>query len=88
MKGCQIEGFFLKILNGHENIDPYIFVFKIIKTGEITRGHDFALEKGQSKLDVIKYPFSQRTTHEWNKLSTAYILLFKNMIDNYIVSAG
>ena len=40
---------FFKILNGHENIDPNIFVK--IKTGKITRGHDFKLVKGQRKLD-------------------------------------
>ena len=43
LRGDQIEVF--KILNGHANIDPNIF-FKI-KTGKITRGHDFTLVKGQ-----------------------------------------
>ena len=65
MRGDQIEVF--KILNGHENIDPNIF-FKI-KTGKITRGHDFTLVKGQNRLDFRKYSFSQRTVNEWNKLS-------------------
>ena len=27
------------------------------------------LVKGQSRLDVRKYSFSQRTINEWNKLS-------------------
>ena len=60
----------LKILNGHENIDPNIF-FKIKtgKTKSTSRGHDFTLVKGQSRLDVRKYSFSQRTVNEWNKLS-------------------
>ena len=53
-------------MNGHENIDPKIF-FKI-KTGRITRGHDFTLVKGQSSLDFRKYSFPQRTVNEWNKL--------------------
>ena len=42
-------------MNGHENIDPNIFVK--IKTGKITTGHDFTLVKGQSRLDVRKYSF-------------------------------
>ena len=33
-----------------------------------TRGHDFMLVKGQSRLDVRQYSFSQRTVNEWNKL--------------------
>ena len=45
--GDQTEVF--KILNGHEHIVPKIF-FKI-KTGKITRGYDFTLVKGQSRLD-------------------------------------
>ena len=61
----QIDVF--KILNGHENIDPNIF-YKI-KTGQITRGHNFTLVKGQNRLDFRKYPFSQTTVNEWNKLS-------------------
>ncbi len=55
----KIEVF--KILNGHENIDPNIF-FKI-KTGKLTRGHDFTLVKGQNRLDFGKYSFSQRTVN-------------------------
>ena len=55
LRGDQIEVF--KILNGHENIDPNIF-FKI-KTGKITRGHDFTLVKGQNRLDFRKHSFSQ-----------------------------
>ena len=45
-----------------------IYYFKI-KTGKRTRGHDFTLVKGQSRLDARKYSFSQRTVNEWNKLS-------------------
>ena len=47
--GNQIE--VLKIVNGHTNIDPNIY-FKI-KTCKITRGHDFTLEKGQHRLDLL-----------------------------------
>ena len=57
-----------KILNGHEYIDPNIFFFKI-KTGKITRGHELTLVKGQSRLDVRKYSFPQRTVKKCNKLS-------------------
>ena len=62
LRGDQIKVF--KTLNGQ---DPNIF-FKI-KTGKITRGHDFTLVKGQNRLDFRKYSFSQRTVNEWNKLS-------------------
>ena len=57
-----------KILNGYENIDSNIF-FEI-KEGKITRGHNYTLVKKQSRLDVRKYSFSQRTINVWNKLST------------------
>ena len=46
-----------------------IFFFKI-KELKITRGHSFTLVKKQSRLDVRKYSFSQRTINVWNKLST------------------
>ena len=48
-----------KILNGFENIDSNIF-FEI-KESKITRGHNYKLVKKQSRLDVRKYSFSQRT---------------------------
>ena len=50
------------------NIDPNIFFFKI-KTGKITRGHELTLVKGQSRLDVRKYSFPQRTVKKCNELS-------------------
>ena len=58
----------LKILNGYENIDSNIF-FEI-KESKITRGHNYTLVKKQSRFDVRKYSFSQRTINVWNKLST------------------
>ena len=69
MRGDQIEVF--KILNGHENIDPNIFVK--IKTGKRINGHDLTLVKGRSRLDVRKYSFSQRTVNEWNKLPADFV---------------
>ena len=48
-------------------------VTKIIKTGKITRGHDFTLVKWQSRFDVRKYSFSQMTVNEWHKLSADYV---------------
>ena len=57
-----------KILNGYENIDSNIF-FEI-KESKITRGHNYTLVKKQSRLDVRKYSFSQRTINVWNNLST------------------
>ena len=56
------------ILNGFENIDYNIF-FEI-KESKITRGHNYTLVKKQSRLDVRKYSFSQRTINVWNNLST------------------
>ena len=49
-----------KILNGYENIDYNIF-FLEINESKITRGHNFTLVKNQSRLDVRKFSFSQRT---------------------------
>ena len=81
----------LNILNGYENIDYNIF-FEI-KEGKITRGHNYTLVKKQSRLDVRKYSFSQRTINVWNNLSTdcvqaSSVNMFKNKIDKYLVKAG
>ena len=57
LRGDQIEVF--KILKGYENIDSNIF-FEI-KESKITRGHNFTLVKKQSRLDVRKFSFSQRS---------------------------
>ena len=54
------------ILNGYENINSNCFE---IKESKITRGHNYTLVKKQSRLDVRKYSFSQRTTNVWNNLS-------------------
>ena len=80
-----------KILNGYENTDSNIF-FKI-KESKVTRGHNFMLVKKQSRLDVRKFPSSQRTINDWNKLSTDCVLassvnMFKNRIDKYLLKAG
>ena len=80
-----------KILNGYENIDSNIF-FEI-RLSKITRGHNFTLVKKQSRLDVRKFSFSQRTINVWNKLSTecvhaSSVNMFKNKIDKYLVKAG
>ena len=48
------------ISNGYENIDSNCFE---IKESKITRGHNYMLMKKQSRLDVRKYSFSQRTTN-------------------------
>ena len=66
LRGDQIEVF--KISNGYENIDSNIS-FEI-KQRKITRGHNIKLVKKQSRLDVRKFSFSQRTSNVWNKLST------------------
>ena len=92
IKGDQIEVF--NILNGYENID-YNICFEI-KGSKITSGQLFTLVKKQSRLDVRKFSFSQRTIKVWNKLSTecvgplhaSTVNTFKNMIDKYLVKAG
>ena len=62
-----------KILNGYENIDSNIF-FEI-KEGKITREHNYTLVKKQSRLDVRKYSFSQRTINVWNKYQLIVYML-------------
>ena len=89
LRGDQIEVF--KILNGYENIDSNIF-FEI-KESKITRGHNYTLVKKQSRLDVRKFSFSQRTINVWNNLSTdcvhaSSVNMFKNKIDKYLVKTG
>ena len=89
LRGDQIEVF--KILNGYENIDSNIFFD--IKESKITRGHNYTLVKKQSRLDVRKYSFSQRTITVWNNLSAdcvhaSSVNMFKNKIDKYLVKAG
>ena len=69
-----------------------IFFFEI-KESKRTSRHDFTLVKKQSRLDVGKFPFSQRTINVWNKLSTecvhaSSVNMFKNTIDKYLVKAG
>ena len=80
-----------KILNGYENIDSNIFLE--IKESKITRGHNFTLVKKQSRVDVRKFSFSERTINVWNTLSTecvhaSSVHIFKNIIDKYLVKAG
>ena len=68
-----------------------LLYFLEMKTGRVTRGHDFTFVKGQSRLYVRKYSFSQRTVNEWNKLSTDCLHssnMFKNRIYNYLVRTG
>ena len=69
-----------------------IFCFEIMES-KITRGQNYTLVKKQSRLDVRKYSFSQRTINVWNNLSTDCVLacsvnMFKNKIDKYLVKAG
>ena len=70
-----------------------LIFFLEIKESKITRGHNFTLVKKQSRLDVLKFSFSQRTINVWNKLSTecvnaSSVNMFKNRIDKYLVNAG
>ena len=75
---------------GYENIDSNIF-FQNEEDMKITRGHNYTLVKKQSRLDVRKYSFSQRTINVWNKVSTecvhaSSVNVFKNRIDKYLVT--
>ena len=68
------------------------FFFEI-KESKITRGHNFTLVKKQSRLDVRKFTFSQRTINAWYTLSEECVHassdnMFKNRIDKYLVKAG
>ena len=69
-----------------------IFFFEI-KESKITRVHNYTLVKKQSRLDVRKYSFSQRTIKIWNKLSTdcvhaSSVNMFKNFFYKYLAKAG
>ena len=66
------------------------FFFQI-KESKITRGHNFTLVKKQSRLDVRKFSFSQRTINVWNKLSevcvhASSVNRLKDRIDKYLVN--
>ena len=70
-----------------------LIFFLEINQSKITRGHNFTLVKKQSRLDVRKFSFSQRTINAWNKLSTECVHansvnMFKNKIDKYLDKAG
>ena len=89
LRGDQIEVF--KILNGYENIDRNMFFS--LKKDSRTRGHELKLVKDQCRLHIRKHSFSQRTIHEWNKLSTdcvtaSSVNMFKNKVDTYLRRAG
>ena len=67
-----------------------IFFFEI-KESKITSGHNFTLVKKQSRLDVRKFSFSQRTINVWNNLSTycvhaSSVNMFKNKIYRQVSS--
>ena len=54
------------------------FFFEI-KESKITRGHNFTLVRKQSRLDVRKFSFSQRTINVWNMGGT---ILSKTVQEN------
>ena len=70
-----------------------ILIFVSKWESKITRGHNYTLVKTQSRLDVRKYSFSQRTINVWKNLSAdcvhaSSVNVFKNKIDKYLVKAG
>ena len=67
--------------------------FSEIKESKIIRGHNFTLVKKQSRLDVWKFSFSQRTINVWKELSeecvhASSVNMFKDRIYKYLVKAG
>ena len=71
-----------------------IFFFEITES-KVTRGHNHTLVKKQSRLDVRKYSFFQRTINVWNiiLLSTDCVHassgnMIKNKVDKYLVKVG
>ena len=86
-----IPTFYIKILNGYENIDRNMFF--TVKEERRTRGHGVTLAKKQCRLDIRKVSFSQRTVNEWNRLpadcvGASSVNIFKNKIDIYLRRAG
>ena len=80
-----------KVLNVYENI--VLIFFLEIRESKITRGHNYTLVKKQSRLDVSKFSFSQRTIHVWHKSSTdcvhaSSVTMSNRKIDKYLVMAG
>ena len=80
-----------KPLNGYENIDRNIFFS--VKEERRTRGHGVTLAKKQCRPNIRKFSFSQRTVHEWNRLSAdcigaSSVNMFKNKIDIYLRMVG
>ena len=64
-----------------------------LKKDSRTRGHEVKLVKDQCRLDISKHSFSQRTTNEWNILSTVCVTtssvnMFKNKVDTYLRRSG
>ena len=85
----QIE--VVNILNGYENTDRNMFFS--LKKDSRTTGHEVTLVKDQCRLDIREHSFSQRTIHEWNKLSTdcvtaSSVNMFKNRVETYLRRAG
>ena len=62
----KVSVLFCSVLQMAMKILILIFIFEI-KESKITRG--FTLVKKQSRLDVRKFSFSQRTINVWNTLS-------------------
>ena len=64
-------------------------MFFPLKKDSRTRGHKVKLVADQCRLDINKYFFSQKTTNEWNKLSTdcataSSVNMFINNVDTYL----
>ena len=70
-----------------------IEVFKILKGYENIVRIFFSRSRKREGLDIRKFPFSQRTVNDWNRLSAdcvgaSSVNIFKNKIDIYLRRAG
>ena len=75
-----------KVLNGYVSIDSSVYFSSKLRKVKY-------LAKEQSRLDVRKYSFSQRTINVWNKLSAecvhaSSLNMFTNGIGKYFAKAG
>ena len=55
-----------KFLTDSDSLGSCSYLGKV--SSSRTRGHDWKLAKGFSRLDIMKFSFSQRVVNEWNSL--------------------
>ena len=68
-------------------------IYFSVREGRGTRGHEVTLAKKHCRLDIRKFPLSQRTVNELNRLSAdcvgaTSVICLKNKIDIHLRRAG